>query len=59
MRIAHLTAGTGRFFCGTCLRDHALVDALRARGHDAVMVPLYLPLVTETPEPAGPLRCRM
>lgn len=49
MRIVHLTPGTGNFFCGSCLRDHALVKALRGRGHDAVMVPLYLPLVTEEP----------
>ncbi|MBI5394887.1 MAG: glycosyltransferase family 4 protein [Verrucomicrobia bacterium] len=49
MRIVHLTPGTGNFFCGSCLRDHALVMALRRRGHDALMVPLYLPLVTEEP----------
>jgi glycosyltransferase involved in cell wall biosynthesis len=47
MRVIHLTAGTGSFFCGTCLRDHALVKALRRLGHDAVMVPLYLPLVLD------------
>ena len=45
MRVIHLTAGTGSFFCGTCLRDHALVKALRRLGHDALIVPLYLPLV--------------
>jgi len=47
MRLVHLTAGTGSFFCGTCLRDHALVKALRRLGHDALMVPLYLPLVLD------------
>jgi glycosyltransferase involved in cell wall biosynthesis len=47
MRLTHLTAGTGSFFCGTCLRDHALVKALRQRGHDALIVPLYLPLVLD------------
>jgi glycosyltransferase involved in cell wall biosynthesis len=47
MRLVHLTAGTGSFFCGTCLRDHALVKALRRRGHDALIVPLYLPLVLD------------
>jgi glycosyltransferase involved in cell wall biosynthesis len=47
MRIVHLTAGTGSFFCGTCLRDHALVKALRRLGHDALIVPLYLPLVLD------------
>lgn len=49
MRIAHLTAGTARYYCGTCLRDHALVAELRKLGHDALMVPLYLPLVAEKP----------
>jgi glycosyltransferase involved in cell wall biosynthesis len=47
MRLVHLTAGTGSFFCGTCLRDHALVKALRRLGHDALLVPLYLPLVLD------------
>ncbi len=47
MRILHLTPGTGSFHCGSCLRDHALIRALRSRGHDAIMAPLYLPLVTD------------
>ena len=47
MRIVHLTPGTGTFHCGSCLRDNALIKALRARQHDAMMVPLYLPLVTD------------
>jgi len=47
MRFIQLTAGTGSFFCGTCLRDHALVKALRRLGHDALIVPLYLPLVLD------------
>lgn len=51
LRILHLTPGTGNFHCGSCLRDNALVRGLRARGHDALMVPLYLPQVVE--EPAG------
>jgi glycosyltransferase involved in cell wall biosynthesis len=53
MRILHLTPGTGSFHCGSCLRDNALIKALRVRGHDAVMVPLYLPLVTDR-EAASP-----
>jgi glycosyltransferase involved in cell wall biosynthesis len=43
MRIIQLTPGTGSFYCGTCLRDNALVAALRKQGHDALMIPLYLP----------------
>jgi glycosyltransferase involved in cell wall biosynthesis len=49
MKIFHLTAGTGSFFCGTCLRDNALVTGLRALGHEAHMVPMYLPLVVDEP----------
>lgn len=43
MHIIQLTPGTGSFYCGTCLRDNALVVELRRQGHDALMVPLYLP----------------
>src|SRR5215469_13429652 len=43
MRIIQLTPGTGSFYCGTCMRDNALVVALREQGHDAMMIPLYLP----------------
>ena len=43
MRIVQLTPGTGNFYCGTCLRDNALVAALRKQGHDAVLLPMYLP----------------
>lgn len=53
MRILHLTPGTGSFHCGSCLRDHALIKALRVRGHDALIVPLYLPLVTDREDPAA------
>jgi glycosyltransferase involved in cell wall biosynthesis len=58
MRIIHLTPGTGTFHCGSCLRDNALVKALRARRHDALMVPLYLPLVTDrdAASPEQPVR---
>lgn len=49
MRILQLTPGTGNFYCGSCLRDNALVRGLRAKGHDVLMVPLYLPLVTDEP----------
>ena len=31
-------------FCGNCFHDNTLVAALRALGHDATMLPLYLPI---------------
>jgi glycosyltransferase involved in cell wall biosynthesis len=49
MRIVQLTPGTGNFYCGSCLRDNALVRGLRDRGHDTLMVPLYLPLIVDEP----------
>jgi glycosyltransferase involved in cell wall biosynthesis len=49
MRIVQLVPGTGNFYCGSCLRDNALVHGLRANGHQVLMVPLYLPLVTDEP----------
>jgi len=42
-----LTAGTGSFHCGTCLRDNALAQGLRGLGHHVRLVPLYLPLITD------------
>lgn len=49
MRIVQLTAGTGSFYCGTCLRDNALVTELRRQGHDAILTPMYLPLALDVP----------
>lgn len=47
MRIIQITPGTGSFYCGSCIRDNALVLAMRRFGHDALMVPLYLPLMSD------------
>lgn len=47
MRIVQLIPGTGSFYCGSCLRDNTLGHALRRRGHDVLMVPLYLPFMLE------------
>jgi len=45
MRIVQITPGTGdNFYCENCVRDIALAAALRKLGHDALMVPLYLPV---------------
>lgn len=44
MRIIQITPGSGdNFYCENCLRDNAIVKALRELGHDALLVPLYLP----------------
>jgi len=54
MHVVHLTPGAGAMYCGGCLRDNALVAALRQLGHQVLMVPLYLPLtLDETDQSAG------
>jgi glycosyltransferase involved in cell wall biosynthesis len=47
VNIIQLTPGAGAMYCGGCLRDNALVAALRKLGHEALMVPLYLPLTLD------------
>jgi glycosyltransferase involved in cell wall biosynthesis len=47
LRIVQITPGAGKMFCGACLRDNALVTALRKLGHAATMAPLYLPLTLD------------
>jgi glycosyltransferase involved in cell wall biosynthesis len=47
LRIVQLTPGAGKMFCGACLRDNALVHALRKLGHSVVMAPLYLPMTLD------------
>lgn len=47
VNIVQITPGAGGMYCGGCFRDNALVAALRALGHDTLMVPLYLPLTLD------------
>lgn len=48
MKIVHLVPGAGgTFYCPNCLRDMALVKALRKNGHDVTIVPLYLPILID------------
>ncbi|MFT7485208.1 MAG: glycosyltransferase involved in cell wall biosynthesis [Candidatus Paceibacteria bacterium] len=47
MRILLLTPGTGSFLCGSCSRDNTLSSALGELGHEAMIVPLYLPFKLE------------
>ena len=53
MKIVQITPGAGGdFYCDNCLRDNALALELRRRGHDALMVPLYLPMAADSPQAA-------
>src|SRR5437870_4763756 len=47
MNIVQITPGAGTMYCGNCIRDNALVTALRRMGHPALLLPLYLPLTLE------------
>jgi glycosyltransferase involved in cell wall biosynthesis len=47
MKIACITAGAGRMYCGSCLRDNALAKALMDAGHDVLLVPTYTPTRTD------------
>lgn len=54
MNIVQLTPGAGGMFCGNCFHDNTLVAGLRHLGHDATMLPLYLPVnVDEADQSAG------
>lgn len=48
MKIVHIVPGSGdTFYCQNCLRDRELVRALRALGHDVILAPMYLPILSE------------
>jgi glycosyltransferase involved in cell wall biosynthesis len=47
MKIACITAGAGRMYCGSCLRDNALAKALMDSGHDVLLIPTYTPTRTD------------
>jgi hypothetical protein len=45
MKIVNIVPGFGgTFYCGNCLRDSGYTKSLRDLGHDAIMLPIYLPL---------------
>jgi glycosyltransferase involved in cell wall biosynthesis len=47
MKIVSIVPGFGgTFYCGNCLRDSGYVKTLRSMGHDAILLPIYLPLTS-------------
>lgn len=44
MFLIQITPGAGGMYCGNCFRDHALVSAWGRLGHEATLIPLYLPM---------------
>lgn len=55
MRVVYLAAGAAGMICGSCIRDNRLAAALRARGRDITLIPLYTPLRTDGPGAAEPV----
>ena len=53
MRIATIAAGAAGAHCGACARDVALARGLRARGHDALFMPVYTPVHTDGADPTS------
>ena len=52
MRAVFLTAGAAGMYCGSCMHDNALARAMRDRGVDCVLQPLYTPIRTDEPSVA-------
>lgn len=51
MKIVHIVPGFGgTFYCGNCLRDSGVVASLKKAGHDAITLPMYLPLTMDGKE---------
>jgi glycosyltransferase involved in cell wall biosynthesis len=47
MKIACITAGAGRMYCGSCLRDNTLAASLVDAGQDVLLIPTYTPTRTD------------
>jgi len=47
MKIAYITAGAAGMYCGSCMRDNTLVNALNQLGHEALLIPTYTPIRTD------------
>lgn len=50
MRIASITAGAGGMYCGSCMKDNTLANALHRLGHECLLVPCYTPLRLDEPQ---------
>jgi glycosyltransferase involved in cell wall biosynthesis len=46
-RVTYITAGAGGMYCGSCLRDNALVGELSKMGWEVTLLPLYTPIRTD------------
>lgn len=46
-RALFLTAGAAGMYCGSCMHDNALAKALREKGIDCLLQPIYTPIRTD------------
>jgi glycosyltransferase involved in cell wall biosynthesis len=53
MRIASITAGAGGMYCGSCMKDNTLANALHRLGHECILIPCYTPLRLDEPQASG------
>ena len=49
-KITYVTAGAAGMFCGRCMHDNTLAQALTAQGCPTVLVPTYTPIRTDERE---------
>lgn len=54
MKILSITAGAAGMYCGSCFRDNAVAAALKARGHDVLLMPVYTPTRTDEANVSAP-----
>ncbi len=47
MKVAIITAGGAGMFCGSCMQDNTLAQALRDAGHDVTLIPTYTPITVD------------
>ena len=49
MKIAYIVPGSGgSFYCENCMRDSNMLQTFKEAGHEIIMVPLYLPVSSDT-----------
>jgi glycosyltransferase involved in cell wall biosynthesis len=54
MKIVYIIPGSGgTFYCQNCLRDNILAEAMRKAGHDVVIIPMYLPMFSDSETPTA------
>lgn len=53
MKLVYITAGAAGMYCGSCMRDNTLANALHALGHPCLLIPTYTPIRVDEPDATG------